>query len=357
MTVLSDAQLGHLRLAAAAAAAFEHPRYEIHEQIGEGGMGRVYRARDRELGREVAVKVLRAQLADPAAADRTRQEARILARLEHPGIVPVHDVGQTPDGRIFYVMKLVRGQRLDQRFAVPPAAGSAALAERLRVFERICETVAFAHARGVIHRDLKPQNVMVGEFGEVLVLDWGIARVRAEPTVADRNEPARAAASGCDDETATRQTRRGTVLGTPAYMAPEQARGETTKVGEHSDVFALGAVLHFLLTGCAPVGRTVAQQLPARNEPAFDSPRRTNPAVPRPLAAVCLRALALAPADRYASAAELAADVARFRAGGGVSAYRENFGLKAARVTWNYRAPIALIAAYLLFRWLLLPAL
>jgi serine/threonine-protein kinase len=339
--VLSDTVLAHLRGAAADAAAFAHPRYEIIESIGAGGMARVYRARDRELGREVALKVLHDPPPDPAAGERTLREARIIARLEHPGIVPVHDAGQTPDGRIFYVMKLVRGRRLDERFAAPAGAedgaGAAreALAERLRVFERICETIAFAHAHGVLHRDLKPQNVMVGAFGEVLVLDWGLARERA---VATAGESA------------------GVVLGTPAYMPPEQARGANELVDERSDVFALGAMLYFLLTGRAPVGRTLFERQQRDEAVTFESPRRANPRVPRPLAAICLKALAPLPAARYASAAALATDISRFRAGDRVAAYREGAAARTARLAWKYRVPIALISAYLLIRWVLIAA-
>ena len=150
-------------------------RYEIREPVGQGGMGTVYRAYDRELEREVALKVLRPDLVDAEAAPRLEREARILARLEHPGIVPVHDAGTLSDGRVFYVMKLVRGEGLEE------FASRATLTEILRLFLRVCETIGFAHARGVVHRDLKPSNIMVGAFGEVLVLDWGIARILKEP--------------------------------------------------------------------------------------------------------------------------------------------------------------------------------
>ena len=145
-------------------------RYEPGEEIGRGGMGVVYRAHDRELRRDVAMKVLRAGADAHDLVLRLRREARVLASLEHPGIVPVHDVGVL-DGQAFYVMKLVRGRRLDEW-----AAASPSLSDRLRAFERVCETVAFAHAHGVVHRDLKPGNVMLGAFGEVLVMDWGLAR-------------------------------------------------------------------------------------------------------------------------------------------------------------------------------------
>ena len=147
-------------------------RYEIREPIGHGGMGTVYRAHDRALGRDVALKVLRADVAGLEAAVRLEREARILARLEHPGIVPVHDVGVLADGRVYYVMKLIRGERLHD------FASGSGRTDVLRVLVRVCETVGFAHAHGVVHRDLKPSNIMVAGFGEVLVLDWGIARVR-----------------------------------------------------------------------------------------------------------------------------------------------------------------------------------
>ena len=165
--MISDATLRHLR-DAADAPDLTGTKYEITERIGQGGMGTVYRARDRELARDVALKVVRLPEASPDVASRMVREAKTLARLEHPGIVPVHDVGTLPDGRVFYAMKLVRGAPLD---ALPPAT----LAERLRIVERLCEAVAFAHAHGVVHRDLKPQNLMVGPFGEVLVMDWGVA--------------------------------------------------------------------------------------------------------------------------------------------------------------------------------------
>ena len=146
-------------------------RYEILEPIARGGMGTVYRARDRELERTVAIKVLSAVVDRPDVAARMQQEARILAGLEHPGIVPIYDLGVLRDGRMFYVMKLVSGPRLDEHAAQRP------LLERLRLFARICEAVAFAHAHGVVHRDLKPDNIMIGAFGEVLVMDWGAAQV------------------------------------------------------------------------------------------------------------------------------------------------------------------------------------
>jgi serine/threonine protein kinase len=301
MRWLSDAAVGHLR-SVADRPDLEGTPYDLGEEIARGGMGTVYRARDRRLERDVALKVMNAPAPGPGEIDRMRNEARILARLEHPGIVPVHDLGALPDGRLFYVMKLVRGRRLDEATEAEPRHA------RLRMFERTCEAVAFAHAHGVVHRDLKPENVMVGPFGEVLVLDWGVAKILEGP--------------GRDES--------GTVLGTPGYMAPEQARGETLLVDERADVYSLGAVLRFLLT-----------------EP------RGGAAVPRPLEAIYLKALAARPDDRYASAIDLAADVERFRSGLSVRAYPEGPLEHVRRLAVKHRAPLLLVASYLIVRVLL----
>ena len=280
--------------------------------------------------------------ADPAAAARMLREARVIARLEHPGIVPVHDAGTLPDGRIFYAMKRVDGQRLDE----VALDGGASLPERLRVFQRICEAVAFAHAHGVIHRDLKPENVMVGPFGEVLVMDWGVAKVLRRGRRASPPRPAP------DRPSATAE---GTVLGTPAYMAPEQAAGQADRVGPAADVYALGAILHFLLTRPAAVRRRGGGAPRARRGAAS---RRAPSGAPRarsrrPLVAIAGKAMAAEPAARYPSVEELAADVARYLDGSRVLAHRETPGQKAARIFARYRTPILLVAAYLVMRTLL----
>ncbi len=294
MTWISDAAMRHLRdVADWPVPAGE--RYEVREALARGGMGTIYVAHDRELDRLVALKVL-AATAGEHAVERMRAEARILAGLEHPGIVPVHDVGHLADGRLFYVMQRVRGSRLDVHAAGRP------LPERLRLFTRICEPVAFAHAHGVVHRDLKPENVMVGPFGEVLVMDWGVA--------------------------ARLDTRAAAIVGTRAYMPPEQARGEA--VDARADVFALGGLLHFLLAGGAPDSTPLSG--------------------PRALQAIVRKARASSPADRYPDVQALAADVDRFLQSEPVTASPETVVERVARFGRKHQTAIALIAVYLLLR-------
>jgi eukaryotic-like serine/threonine-protein kinase len=313
---LSDRTLDHLRRVA------DEPdlagtRYEVLERIGHGGMAYVYRAHDVELDREIALKVLRAPEFDPGLAARMLDEARILARLEHPGIVPVHDVGRLPDGRVYYAMKLVRGQRLDEL-----AAGPVDLDERLRIFQRISEAVAFAHAHGVLHRDLKPENVMVGAFGEVLVMDWGVAKILGS------GDDAAAASTSHDG------TLHGTRVGTPGYMAPEQELGLVRDIDARTDVYGLGAILEYLLG--------------IRRAP----PPATS--VNRRLRAICARATSPVPDDRYASVDALAEDVRRFRAGQPVRAYHERWYERAGRFAATYRTAILLVLSYLVVRIVLL---
>jgi eukaryotic-like serine/threonine-protein kinase len=322
MTWLSDATLERLR-EAADWPDLSGTRYEALGVLGKGGMSTVYRARDRELDRDVALKVISPMEGDGTVA-RLRNEARVLARLEHPGLVPVHDFGTLPDGRVFYVMRLVRGKRLDEH-----ARQERSLPALLRMFERVCEAVAFAHAQGVLHRDLKPANVMVGPFGEVLVLDWGLAKLveqrpSAEWPASGPIEPAGPAVALADAPT---RTQPGTVLGTPGYMAPEQARGEVDRLDQRADVYALGAMLRFLLE--------------AHGHP------------PRALQAIAAKAAAADPAERYGSVARLAADVSRFLSAEPVEAHREGLAERARRLLSKHRVPVALVAAYLVMRVLL----
>ena len=255
-------------------------RYEIEGEIGRGGMGVVYAAVDRDLERRVAIKVLDSTLPPVRLAD----EARVIAKLEHPAIVPIYEVGTLPDGRAYYAMKLVDGARLDVYLKA-----HASITERLRVVHRIGEALAFAHSRGVIHRDVKPQNVMIGSFGEVYVMDWGVEGV----------------------------------AGTPQFRAPEQAESGT--VDQRSDVYSLGALLRFVLTDRAP----------------------------RALDAIASKAMAAEPAARYSSVSEMLADLQRFQDGFGVEAYREPVWQRLARFGSRNRVLLLLLAAYVAVRFFL----
>jgi len=270
---VSKAVVDHLRQVAAL-PDLTGTRYELESEIGRGGLGVVYAARDRQLDRRVALKVLEAGLAS---------EAQMIARLEHPAIVPIYEAGSLPDGRAFYAMKLVSGARLDDY-----VAGQPTLNDRLRIVRRIGEALAFAHSRGVIHRDLKPQNVMVGQFGEVYVMDWGVEGV----------------------------------AGTPAFRAPE------TTLDQRSDIYALGALLKFLL------------------------PTPVSPA----LRAIATKCTSTHPADRYHSVTAFLADIDRFEQGLAVEAWSEplwhrlqRFGSRNAVLLWLIAAYTAV--KFLIFFW------
>ena len=338
MKFLSDKVVERLR-ENADAPDLSGTRYRLLERVARGGMGVVYAAHDEALDRRVALKVLDAPHADGGLAKRLNREARVLARLEHPGIVPVHDVGTLADGRVFYTMKFVQGQRLDKYIE-----SVASLADRLRIFLRICDSVAFAHARGVLHRDLKPANVMVGAFGEVLVMDWGLAKVLREAQSPDGErdadvtvlEPRTRSRNDSSSTQATEATGRGTVLGTPGYMSPEQARGESENLDQRSDIYSLGAVLLFLARG------------------STEAPSRQSQPLDKSLAAICTKATAENPAARYGNASDLAADVSRYLDGLPVSARKESVLDKLGRFYRRYNVAILLIAAYLLMRVLVL---
>jgi len=301
MKWLSDDKLNHLRTVVSE-PDFSATKYTFVKELGRGGMGIVCLAEDRELDRLVAIKILNTPDITEDLRNRMIREAQIIARLEHPGIVPVHDVGTLPDGRIYYAMKFVRGNRLDEY-----AAQGASLRDRLRKFQSVCDAVAFAHAHGVIHRDLKPQNIMIGSFGEVLVLDWGVAKIRDDPR-----------------SSAFHETMEGTVIGTRRYMSPEQERGEIDQLDERSDIYALGAVLSFLLN---------------------DQPK-----VSKAAAAISSKAMSSEKANRYATASDLSADIGRLLDDEPVSAYRENAFERTSRWVGKNRFLVLLVLAYLLMR-------
>jgi len=271
-------------------------RYEIIDELGRGGMAVVYRARDRRLGREVALKVMRREFASSAATVvRMLREARAIAAIDHPNIVRLHDVSEDPQAP-YLVMELLRGRTLDAR--LPDAAWS--LRDRVALLEKVARAVEAAHALGIVHRDLKPGNIMIEESGRPVVMDFGLAHVAGGAEAA--------------------LTRTGAVIGTPQYMAPEQVRGEPGEIDARTDVYALGAILYEVIAGRTPFRGTVAEtyQKILTEDPA--PPRRLNPRVPADLEVVCLRALAKEKGDRYAGAGAFAADLARYLAGEAVDA-------------------------------------
>ena len=292
-------------------------RYSVESEIGRGGMGTVLRVRDRKLDRPLAMKLIASR--SPAARTiearqltRFLNEARITSQLDHPGIVPVHEVGVDQDGRAYFTMKLVQGMTLAEVFE-RRAAGDPRWSTRrvLGVLQRACEALAFAHGRGVIHRDLKPHNVMVGDFGEVYVMDWGLARQLNEPEE-------RAGTTHAVDEQLAEQTTltgAGHVLGTPAYMSPEQARGEIERMGPQSDVYAVGAMLYQLIAGHAPYirpgERASGSEILARIV-AGRPPRLVSSTAPRELIAICEKAMSYEREARYASVQELSDELQRF---------------------------------------------
>ena len=348
-------------------ASAEGKRFRILRPHARGGLGEVFVAEDLELHREVALKEIQSHHADdPFSRSRFVLEAEVTGGLEHPGIVPVYGLGQYNDGRPFYAMRFIRGDSLKEavdRFhssrhspsAVVPSPRysgerekylSAEFRKLLGRFVDVCNAIEYAHSRGVLHRDLKPGNIMLGKYGETLVVDWGLAKaqgrekVRAETSDEATLRPLSASGSS--------HTRMGEVVGTPAYMSPEQAAGRLDALGPASDVYSLGATLYYLLTGQAPFTKDEHGDLLRRVERGeFPKPRSLKPEIPKPLEAICPRAMAAEARQRYASPHDLSDDVERYLADEPLAALPDSFGDRVNRFARRHRTLMRSAAAAL----------
>jgi serine/threonine-protein kinase len=319
-----------------------HLRFHILRHHARGGLGEVFVARDEELKREVALKEIQERhSSNPDSRARFLLEAEVTGGLEHPGIVPVYGLGAYADGRPFYAMRLIRGSSLKDTFAqfhreketLSVEQRTLRLRQLLGRFVDVCNVIAYAHSRGVLHRDLKPANIMLGKYGETLVVDWGLAKLLGREEAEATEGPLRAILSGDSTMTQTGQT-----LGTPAFMSPEQAAGELGRLGPRSDVYSLGATLYYLLTSQAPFAEgEVGEVLAKVRQGDFRLPRQVNREVPQALEAVCLRAMAHEPEQRYATSRELAEEIERWLADQPVAAYCERWTERLSRWTRRHQ--------------------
>jgi serine/threonine protein kinase/tetratricopeptide (TPR) repeat protein len=324
-------------------------RFRILRPHAKGGLGEVFIANDAELHRLVAVKEILTTLADSQdSRARFVQEAEITGGLEHPGIVPVYGLGHYPDGRPFYAMRFIRGDSLKQaiaRFHSSTAdAGQRSLELRglLGRFVDVCNAIEYAHSRGVLHRDLKPGNIMLGKYGETLVVDWGLAKVSGAPLgpAAANEQTLKPSASG------SAPTQIGAAVGTPQYMSPEQAAGQLDRLGPRSDVYSLGATFFSLLTGRAPFENLPIDELLSDVQAGrFATPRAVKPDVTPALEAICLKAMAFDPAARYVSPDALARDVERWLADEPVAAFPDSLSGKLGRFGRHHQTAVASLTA------------
>jgi eukaryotic-like serine/threonine-protein kinase len=327
----------------------ETTRFRVVALHASGGMGNVFVAKDDQLHRSVALKEIQERFADDRQMrDRFLREAEVTGQLEHPGIVPVYAMGHYEDGRPYYVMRMIRGDSLKHaiielnrlREQGDEHAYRLELRRLLNRFITTCNTIEYAHSRGVVHRDIKPDNILLGPYGETLVVDWGLAKVIGSSEISTDVADDKSVVQSPGDA-----TQFGTVTGTPAYMSPEQALGWQDAIKPASDVYSLGATLYSLLTGRPPLGGDDLGSLLVRiQKQDFRKPREINPSIPRPLEAICLKAMAPSVRTRYPTAVALATDVEAFLAGEPVTAWKEPFSVRAARWIRRHRTLVTTAA-------------
>jgi serine/threonine-protein kinase len=336
-------------------------RFTLVRPHAGGGLGLVSLARDEDLGREVAVKEIRPEVDRPDARRRFLVEAEITGQLEHPGIVPIYALSYDAAGRPYYAMRFIRGRTLGQALQAfhQPHAGrthtpfdSLEFRNLLQRLVSVSQTIAYAHSKGIVHRDLKPANIMLGEYGETLVLDWGLAK-RLGTQADESAEPPHAGPASQEGSPGSSDladgsslTQAGQIVGTPVYMSPEQAAG--AEVGPASDVYALGALLYELLTGQMPFSGTPLKVLQGVQAGEYARPTALRRDVPRSLEAVCLKAMSLRANDRYGGAAAFAEELERWLADEPVSATREPLGVRLARWARRHRTLVAASLALLI---------
>ena len=329
-------------------------RFRVLRPHARGGLGAVFVALDQELHREVALKqILDGHADEPTSRSRFLLEAEVTGGLEHPGVVPVYGLGTYGDGRPYYAMRLIRGDSLkeavdrfhnDAALLDDPGRRSLEFRKLLRAFTDVCNTIEYAHSRGVLHRDIKPGNIIVGKHGETLVVDWGLAKVtgKSDP-LAGEHTLVPSSSSGSSE------TSPGSALGTPAYMSPEQASGELERLSPRSDVYSLGGTLYYLVTGKPPQeGDDVGELLRRAQRGEFARPRQRDSSIDQALEAICLKAMATEPVGRYRTPRELADDLDRWLADEPVAAWHEPIARRARRWARRNRAAVATAAVAIL---------